>query len=164
VLVLAFTAFLFLIAGILVWIALRRGDGTAQAAAKEAGRDFWHLLPRLAVGVVGAGFIAKALPQETVVAWLGPASGLQGVVLASIAGAATPGGVVVGFAVGAAALKAGAGLPQVMAFVTAWSLYTINRVVVWEIPTMPKRFVISRMLASLPFPFLAAGATWLVLR
>jgi uncharacterized membrane protein YraQ (UPF0718 family) len=162
--VFVFTAFLFGVAGLCLAIAWRRGDGSAQAGLKEAWLDFLHLLPRLAVGVVGAGFIAKAMPQETVVQWLGPASGLQGVTVASIAGALTPGGPVVGFAVGAAALKAGAGLPQVFAFVTAWSLYTINRVLVWEVPTMPRRFVATRMLASLPFPFLVAGATWLAMR
>jgi uncharacterized membrane protein YraQ (UPF0718 family) len=159
-----FTVFLFGIAGLCLAIAWRRGDGSAQAGLKEAGLDFWHLLPRLAVGVIGAGFIAKAMPQDTVVQWLGPASGLQGVTLAALAGAATPGGPVVGFAIGAAALKAGAGLPQIFAFVTAWSLYTINRVLVWEVPTMPRRFVLTRMIVSLPFPFIVAGATWLLMR
>ncbi len=160
--VFAFTALLFVIAGTCLWIAWRRRDGSAEAGVKEAWKDFLHLMPRLAVGVIGAGFIAKALPQEAVVQWLGPSSGAGGVVVAALAGALTPGGPVVGFAIGAAALKAGAGLPQIMAFVTAWSLYTINRVFVWEIPTMPARFVALRMLASLPFPFIAAAVTaWL---
>lgn len=162
--VFAFTALLFLIAGICLLIAWRRRDGTAEAGLREAGLDFWHLLPRLAVGVIGAGFIARALPQEVVVDWLGPSSGLGGVALAALAGAATPGGPVVGFAIGAAALKAGAGLPQVVCFVTAWSLYTVNRVLVWELPTMPMRFVVTRMVVSLPFPFLAAGVTALMMR
>jgi uncharacterized membrane protein YraQ (UPF0718 family) len=161
--VFAFTAFLFAIAGLCLWIAWRRGDGTAAAGAREAWGDFLHLLPRLAVGVIGAGFIAKAMPQEAIVSWLGPASGAGGVALAALAGAATPGGPVVGFAIGAAALKAGAGLPQIVAYVTAWSLYTINRVLVWEIPTMPLRFVLTRALVSLPFPFVAAAlAAWVV--
>jgi uncharacterized membrane protein YraQ (UPF0718 family) len=163
-LVFAFTALLLAIAGGLGLLAWRRRDGTAEAGVREAWLDFRHMLPRLAVGVVGAGFIAKALPQETVVQWLGPASGPWGIGLAALAGALTPGGPVVGFAVGAAALKACAGLPQIMAFVTAWSLYTLNRVLVWEIPTMPRRFVVLRTLVSLPFPFVAAGAVWLLLR
>lgn len=160
--VLAFTLFLFAIVGVCVFIAWRRRDGSMEAGLKEAGIDFWHLLPRLAVGVIGAGFIAKAMPQDVVAAWLGPSSGLGGVTMATIAGALTPGGPVVGFAVGAAALKAGAGLPQVAAFVTGWSLYTLHRVGVWEIPTMPVRFVVTRMAVSLPFPFLVAGVIWLL--
>jgi uncharacterized membrane protein YraQ (UPF0718 family) len=154
-----------LLAGLALWllvIAYRRHDGTARAGLTEATRDFLHLLPRLAIGVIGAGYIARAMPQDLVTQWLGPSSGAGGVAIAALAGALTPGGPVVGFALGAAALKSGAGLPQVMAFVTGWSLYTINRVLVWEVPTMPVRFVIIRTLVSLPFPFLVAAIiAWL---
>ena len=161
--ILVFSAFLIVIAVALLWTAYRRHDGTAEAGLREAIGDFTHLLPRLAIGVIGAGFIARAMPQELVSSWLGPSSGFAGISLAALAGALTPGGPVVGFAMGAAALKSGAGLPQVMAFVTGWSLYTINRVLVWEIPTMPKRFVLIRMLVSLPFPFIIAGLTALLI-
>jgi uncharacterized membrane protein YraQ (UPF0718 family) len=162
VIVLAFSIVLFIIALTLLAIAHRRNDGSAKAGLREARADFLHLLPRLAVGVIGAGFIARAMPQDIVTEWLGPNSGLGGVTMAALAGALTPGGPVVGFALGAAALKAGAGLPQVMAYVTGWSLYTINRVLVWEAPTMPVRFIVLRMLVSLPFPFLVAGVVaWL---
>jgi uncharacterized membrane protein YraQ (UPF0718 family) len=162
VIILVFSALLWGIAAWLLTVAWRRHDGTAKAGITEATRDFLHLLPRLAVGVIGAGYIARAMPQELVTQWLGPSSGVGGVTLAALAGALTPGGPVVGFALGAAALKSGAGLPQVMAFVTGWSLYTINRVLVWEVPTMPMRFVVIRTLVSLPFPFLVAGVVaWL---
>jgi uncharacterized membrane protein YraQ (UPF0718 family) len=160
--VFVFTALLLAIAAGLLLLAHRRRDGTAEAGLKEATGDFLHLMPRLAIGILGAGFIARAMPQEIITSWLGPSSGFGGVTLAAIAGALTPGGPVVGFAIGAAALKAGAGMPQIMAFVTGWSLYTINRVLVWEIPTMPVRFVVVRMLASAPFPFLIAGLTALI--
>jgi len=42
------------------------------------------------------------------------------VLTAVIAGAATPGGPVVGFSIGAVALRAGGGSPQVLAYVVAW--------------------------------------------
>ena len=160
--ILVFSALLWGIAAWLLAVAHRRHDGTAKAGFTEATRDFMHLLPRLAVGVIGAGYIARAMPQDLVTQWLGPSSGPGGVAIAALAGALTPGGPVVGFALGAAALKSGAALPQVMAFVTGWSLYTINRVLVWEVPTMPMRFVLIRMIVSLPFPFLVAGVVaWL---
>jgi hypothetical protein len=135
--VFGFTALLMGIAGWTWWLAWKRKDGTAATGSRNA----W---------------------QDMVMAWLGPGSGFGGISLAALAGALTPGGPVVGFAIGAAALKAGAGLPQVMAFVTGWSLYTINRVLVWEIPTMPVRFVVIRMVISAPFPFVVAGLAWLV--
>jgi uncharacterized membrane protein YraQ (UPF0718 family) len=155
--VFAFTALLMGLAGWTWWLAWKRRDGTVETGSRNAWADFVHLLPRLAVGVIGSGYIAAALPQDVVITWLGPGSGLGGVSLAALAGALTPGGPVVGFSIGAAALKAGAGMPQVMAFVTGWSLYTLNRVLVWELPTMPLRFVIIRTVVSLPFPFVVAA-------
>jgi hypothetical protein len=145
-----------IVAGLLA-TAWRRGDGSLALSTRAAFREIAMLVPRLAVGVVGSGFLAKALPQDQIVGLFGADTGAWGVVLAAVAGALTPGGPVVGFALGAAALKAGAGLPQVVAFVTGWSLYTLNRVIVWELPLSPWWFVRLRLLVSLPLPFIAAG-------
>jgi hypothetical protein len=64
---------------------------------------------------------------------------------------------VVGFSLGAVALKAGGGAPQVIAYVVAWALFAFQRLLLWEIPFMPARFVWFRAAVSLPFPFLAAA-------
>jgi len=72
------------------------------------------LLPRIGAGVIGAGFIAEIVPRALVAEWIGPGSGILGVVIATLGGALTPGGPVVGFSIGAAALKSGAGAPQVI--------------------------------------------------
>lgn len=158
-----FTVLLWGIAAILLVIAMRRGDGSMMEASRRALREFIYLVPRLAVGVIGAGFLARLLPNELVAAHLGSDSGLSGLVIAELAGALTPGGPVVGFSVGTAALKAGAGLPQVLAYVTAWSLISLNRVIVWEVPIMPRRFVFMRVLVSVPLPILA-GLTVMLLQ
>jgi hypothetical protein len=107
--------------------------------------------------VIGSGYIAAVIPQEIITGWLGPDSGWLGVLTATIAGAATPGGPVVGFSIGAVALKAGGGAPQVIAYVIAWALFAFQRLLLWEIPFMPARFVWFRAAVSLPFPFLAAA-------
>lgn len=161
--ILGFTLLLVVLAAILSFIAYRRGPDVLKAGMLDAKAQFLHLLPRLVIGVMGSGFLAHLLPKETVLSLFGPNSGLMGTALASLAGALTPGGPVVGFAIGSAALRAGADSPQVMAYVTAWSLFTINRMISWEIPSMPIRVVLLRVLVSLPFPFLAAGVT-IVLR
>ena len=101
-------------------------------------------------------FIAAALPQDLVVDWLGSSSGVLGIAIATLAGAMTPGGPVVGFAIAAAALKGGAGAPQVIAYSTAWALYAFPRLLSYELPIMPARVVWLRVVASLPLPFLAA--------
>lgn len=157
--VLVFTILLAAIAAVLSGMALRRGRPTFIKALEDTKGQFLHLLPRLMIGILGSGFLAHLMPKETVLAWFGPNSGLLGTALAAIAGALTPGGPVVGYALGAAALKAGADLSQVMAYVTAWSLFTINRVITWELPSMPGRLVLLRVIVSLPFPFLAAWVT-----
>ncbi len=154
---LALTILLYSIVATMLLVAWRRQDGSARLALDAGLREFIHLLPRLAVGVIGSGFLAKALPQEAVTSWLGAESGLLGITLATIAGALTPGGPVVGYSLGSAALKAGAGLPQVMAYVTGWSLYTVNRMLIWELPTMPRQAVWQRVSLSLPLPFIIAA-------
>jgi hypothetical protein len=73
-----------------------------------------------------------------------------------IGGALTPGGPVIGFSIGAAALKGGAGTPQVIAYTTAWALFAFQRLFIWELGVMPHRLVALRIAASWPLPLLAA--------
>ena len=143
-------------------IALRRGRPIAVASLREGTMDFINIVPRIALGVIGSGYIAAVIPQEIITGWLGPDSGWFGVLTATIAGAATPGGPVIGFSIGAVALKAGGGPPQVTAYVIAWALFAFQRLLLWEIPFMPARFVWFRAAVSLPFPFLAAAIAMLI--
>jgi hypothetical protein len=62
----------------------------------------------------------------------------------------------------AAALKGGAGAPQVIAYTTAWSLYTIQRLINWEIHMMAPRVVWLRALVSIPLPIIAGIAAMLI--
>ena len=48
-----------------------------------------------------------------------------------------------------------------IAFVTAWSLYALQRLLIWEVPVIEPKVVWVRVIASLPLPFLAAGAAML---
>ena len=139
-----------------------RGRAHLRQSTRDGLVDFVRLLPRIGLGVIGAGFIAAAIPQDLVGRWLGADSGMGGVALAVLGGALTPGGPVVGFSIGAAALKGGAGAPQVIAYSTAWALYALQRVMLWEMPILPARFVLLRALVSLPIPFLAAAGAMLL--
>ncbi len=154
-----------LIVDIILWasvaalgfIAWQRGRTVLVTSVREGSMDFINIVPRIALGVIGAGYIAAVLPQEVITGWFGPDLGWLGVLTATIAGAATPGGPVVGFSLGAVALKAGGGAPQVIAYVIAWALFAFQRLILWEIPFMPARFVWFRAAVSLPFPFVAAA-------
>jgi uncharacterized membrane protein YraQ (UPF0718 family) len=146
---------LWTLVGTLAFVAAMRSKALFREGAFEGGRDFLVLIPRVMIGVVGSGYIAAIMPQDLIATWIGPNSGVIGILIATIVGAATPGGAVVGFAIGAAALKSGAGAPQVIAYSTAWSLYTIQRLLNWEIHMMAPRFVWLRAAVSFPLPILA---------
>jgi uncharacterized membrane protein YraQ (UPF0718 family) len=146
----------------LMLMAAVRSKALCREGTWEGGRDFVVLLPRVAIGVVGSGFIAAIMPQDLIAAWIGPNSGVLGITIAALAGAATPGGAVVGFSIGAAALKGGAGAPQVIAYSTAWSLYALQRLLNWEMFMMPARVVWLRAFVSIPLPFLAGLGAMLI--
>jgi hypothetical protein len=151
-----------LVIDILLWgsvaavgfIALQRGRLVLTTSVREGAMDFINIVPRIALGVIGSGYIAAVIPQEIITGWLGPNSGWFGVLTAVIAGA-QPRRTVVGFH-WAQWLKGG-GAPQVIAYVVAWALFAFQRLLLWEIPFMPTRFVWFRAAVSLPFPFLAAA-------
>lgn len=159
-----------LIIDILLWgslvgvsvIAWRQDKTVLTSALRNGGMDFINIVPRIALGVIGSGFIAAIIPSEVIVGGLGPDTGWLGVATAVVAGAATPGGPVVGFSIGAVAVKSGGGTPQVVAYVVAWALFAFQRVILWEIPFMPARFVWFRCAVSIPFPFLAAALVMLI--
>lgn len=154
-----------LVIDILLWgsligvgvIAWRQDKAVLAVALRKGGMDFINIVPRIALGVIGSGFIAAIIPSSVIVGGLGPDTGWLGVATAVVAGALTPGGPVVGFSIGAVALKSGGGAPQVVAYVVAWALFAFQRLILWEIPFMPARFVWFRAAVSIPFPFLAAA-------
>jgi uncharacterized membrane protein YraQ (UPF0718 family) len=153
---------LWVIALALGLIAASRSRAVLRDSVREGVVDCLRLIPRIMLGVIGSGFIAALLPQEVVGRWLGADSGIIGLCIAVVGGALTPGGPVIGFSIGAAALKGGAGTPQVIAYTLAWALFAVQRLFIWEIPVMPPRLVWLRVIGSLPLPFLAAGAAMLL--
>lgn len=150
-----------IVAALALAVFLRRRPMFAQSV-RFGAHDFLMLLPRIAIGMIGSGFIAEILPQSLIPAWLGADSGTTGLMIATVAGALTPGGPVVGFAIAAAALKGGAGAPQVIAYSVAWALFAIQRLIVFEVPMMPAYAVWVRAAVSLPLPFIAAWTAMLI--
>jgi len=153
---------LWALVAVLMTATLRHGWAVLRTCVRDGAMDYLRLIPRIFIGVVGSGYLAEILPQDVVARWLGPDSGAIGVAIAVLGGALTPGGPVVGFSIGAAALKGGAGAPQVIAYVTAWALFAVQRLFMWEMPVMPVRLVWLRVAASAPLPFLAAAGAMLL--
>jgi uncharacterized membrane protein YraQ (UPF0718 family) len=99
------------------------------------------------------------LPQETVSSYFGRDSGLSAILLASVAGILTPGGPMVSVPLLVVLANSGMALGPLVAYMTSWSLFGVQRIIAWEAPLMGWRFFATRVLPSLVFPLIAG---WLV--
>ena len=113
------------------------------------------VLPKLGAAFLLAGFVEVLIPRDLIRKWIGDKSGLKGILIASLAGALTPGGPMTSFPLIAALYKLGADFSPLVAYLTAWELIAVQRIVIWEIPFMGIRFVLFRVLVSLVLPILA---------
>lgn len=154
-----------LIGSVLLWLVaiyllrrLRARDADRLPEAFErAKQTILFLLPRVAVGLLGAGFLGAILPHDEVARWFGQDAGWWAILLATAVGSVTPGGPFVAFAIGAGALKAGATEAALIAYVSAWSVVAVNRSLVYELPILGGSFLARRIALSLPVP-LVLGA------
>ncbi|RFA27346.1 hypothetical protein CAI21_14770 [Alkalilimnicola ehrlichii] len=122
------------------------------------------ILPKLPPAILAGMFLGALLPEEYVGAVLGESSGLLGIVVATIIGAALPGGPMISFPLAVALFSAGAGMPQMVTLITAWSVLALHRVLVFELPLMGGAFVKQRLLASVLLAPLAGLLTELIIR
>lgn len=147
---------LWLLAFAALGACLRRGPGQARRAVAESGQGLLKILPIFAVALPMAAFLAELMPADAASAWIGAESGFSGIVIASLAGGLMPGGPFVTFPLVLAFATAGAGVAQMTALLTGWSIFAIHRIITWEYPLLGWRFVALRLAAALPLP-IAAG-------
>jgi uncharacterized membrane protein YraQ (UPF0718 family) len=121
-----------------------------------------RLALRLPFAMFAAACLSELIPDQLIAGVMGPETGLTGIVLAAFLGGLLPGGPIVSFPLAIMFARDGAGGAQVIALVSGWSVYAINRVVSYEIPIMGPRFTLVRVLASLAVPILAAIGAGLV--
>jgi len=153
----------FIMAGLtLLATAAAWRKGVALEGATGAAKMFVGVLPSLLVGFLLGGMVQVLIPREWVAAYAGEDSGLMGLVIASVAGAVTPGGPFVAFPLVASLWKAGTGVGPLVSYLTAWSLLGFHRVLIYEGPIMGWRFVLVRILSVSAAPVLAGYmASWL---
>ncbi|MGE0630348.1 MAG: hypothetical protein AB7O43_21345 [Hyphomicrobiaceae bacterium] len=131
------------------WTAFRKGLHVAVLQVVA-------VLPRIALALLLAGFIAKLLPTNIIAHMLGHDSGWSGVLLACLFGGFMPAGPMIAFPLVVVLRHADAGIPQLVAFLTAWSVFAWHRVLVYEVTMMGWQFAAIRMVSSLMLPLLAA--------
>ena len=105
----------------------------------------------LAVALMMAEFMTVLLPQELIMKWLGPASGVKGIFIGTAIGIIMPpGGVVVLYGIVVGMLKAGAGAGAMVALITSYNLLALHRLP-FEISFLGWRFALLRLAAVICF-------------
>lgn len=155
------TLVLWCIAGILLLFSWKDGTETV----KRGGILAWETTKQNALLILLAfiivGFVNILSPDELVRAWIGPNTGLFGILLAELIGMFLPGGPYVVFPLIAILFEAGAGLAPVITLITSWatqSFLTIS----FELPFMGWRFTVLRWGMGLVIP-LTAGTVAILL-
>lgn len=139
--------------GVLVW--RKKGPEGVRAGLKSAWQLAAVMLRIAPFALFAAMMLAQVIPNQIIASYIGEETGLQGMAIASIAGGFLPSGPFLSFPIALTLYHTGAGLPQLVAFITGWSVYALFRVMVWELPMMGPRFVMIRISASLILPMVS---------
>ena len=140
-------------------IAYLKDPSLPAIGARNGLSMLGFVLPRLIPALLLAGLFQVVVPQEVVSRYFGREAGLRGLVMAMMAGIMTPGGPMVSVPFLVALANSGAALPALVTYMTAWSLFGLQRIIAWEAPLMGWNFVWVRIIPSLAFPIVAG---WLV--
>ncbi len=152
-----------LAAALAVW--LLRGEAAFWHALVATGDLLLTVAPSILGGLMLSAALRQLVPPGALARWMGEESGLRGLLVATAAGMAMPGGPVAAFPVVLVLAQAGADRGALIAFVLAWALNGFQRILVWEWPILGSDFAILRLLCGLPLPVVAGQlARWLPIR
>ena len=138
-----------------VFVYIQSGTPGLRAAGKDALNTLKGLAIRLPCALLAASFLVHFIPVDAVSSVLGRDTGTRGIAIAAAAGGFLPGGPMVTFPIAVVLQQSGAGLPQLVALISGWSIFALNRLLTYEAPIMGWRFAILRNLSCLLLPVLA---------
>lgn len=141
-----------------------KGFEAVQAALSDDLHLFLILIVFLPAVLLLASIVEVMLPKSVVERWLGVGSGFRGIVVATFAGAFTPGGPFLAFPMVLALYRAGADWAPLITYITSWSILSLPRVLVFEIPLTGMEFTAVRFLSCLILPPIAGLAASLIVR
>jgi len=157
------TLILWVIAGILLAVSLRRGKETLITGLQLSWKTTYKNAAVLFLAFLIVGYVDILSPTDLVKSWIGPASGWKGLLVAEGLGLLLPGGPYVVFPLIAVLYKSGASLPAVITLVTSWSTQSLLTIS-FELPFMGGRFTLIRWSLGLIIPLLAGSAALLLLQ
>jgi len=108
-------------------VAYRQG-GKHLTGWRSGLRTMWKFLPLLLAAFFLVGMLQVAVPSEFVRRWLGEQSGLTGILLGSVIGAAIPVGPYVIFPIIAGLHSSGASIGTIVALISGWTLWSSGRI------------------------------------
>jgi uncharacterized membrane protein YraQ (UPF0718 family) len=135
--------------------AWRKGDGSHVKGIEFGWQTMRRTAPLLLVAFVIVGYVEALGPEALIQQWIGPESGLSGILLAEGVGMLLPGGPYAVFPIIAVLYQAGAGIAPTITLITSWATLAFISVS-FELPFMGWRFTAVRWGLSLIIP-LAAG-------
>ena len=139
---------------VLVIISYNKDPKILSSGLKYGFNMLISLIPLLILAFLVAGLAQALIPREVIAKWLGAESGWRGIIFGCLAGAVTPGGPYVNFPIAAGLFHAGAGMGTVVAYITAWSLWSLSRLPL-EVAMISPRFAVARFISTLIFPPIA---------
>jgi uncharacterized membrane protein YraQ (UPF0718 family) len=148
------TIIMALLALILLIVGYLKGDNSQMTGMKIGMEMTLQILPLLIFAFLVAGMVQVLIPADMISKWVGQESGWRGIILGTLTGAIAPGGPYVSLPIAAALVKSGAGVGTMIAFVTGWSLWALNRIPM-EIGILGWKFSAVRLLSTFFFPPIA---------
>jgi uncharacterized protein len=127
----------------------------ANKGLNATGSLMLEIAPRMIAAFTLAGLFQAVVPEEVILRWMGHGSGFRGILIGMSLGGITPGGPMTHFPVIASLFKMGVGIGPLVAYLSAWSLFGLQRVIMWEIPFLGAKVVAIRIAVSLLFPLFA---------
>jgi uncharacterized membrane protein YraQ (UPF0718 family) len=155
------TVVMAVIAVVLLVIGYYRGESMHIHGLKISLDMTIKVLPLLICAFIVAGMVQVLIPQELLSKWVGMESGLKGIIIGTVAGGLAPGGPYVSLPIAAGFLRAGAGIGTMVAFLTGWSLWAVNRLPM-EIGIMGLKFTLIRLACTFFFPPIAGFIAQLI--
>lgn len=142
-------------AAVTLLVVYYKSPGAAGEGLNATASLMLEITPRMIAAFTLAGLFQAVVPQEMIVRWMGHGSGFKGLVIGMSLGGITPGGPMTHFPVIASLYKMGVGVGPLVAYLTAWSLFGLQRLIMWEIPFLGPKIVALRISVSFFFPLIA---------
>ncbi len=122
----------------LVWLGLVQASHLAETV--------WF---RLILGFTLGGLIQVLIPHAVIARWLGPTSGIKGILIGSYTAIIMAGAPYVMLPVVASLYAAGAGAGPVIALLTGQSLLSLQTLIIWQIPFLGVGIPLSKYIVCL---------------